>query len=305
MSARRIVAAFVVTLIAAAAHAQEFDIFDANDFLDPRERGAVFQKDSLGLAEPGEPFTIMRVFVGRIVNDYQWRNVPTGAESNFVHLATSFYRGDQQFTAKLTTFFGEDGAELPSYRGTLQFGQYFVTTPGRTKPAEPGPPRDGEPIVQDDPRAAGRYLLTAAMEHNPFDDGRKFLYEYGIESTAYMRKGKRVVSGSLVWTHRIVSNTTSIDRISYYYRLGDRTYLNGRFRGNAYLGVGGERNDGWHWGVTRAVFTGTIEIPALRTGLNIAYAPTFVPGRETRKTYHEVAVFLDTTALRRLGRLIE
>lgn len=293
MNARLVLAA--ILLLAATAHAQELDIFEANDFIDPRERGAVFAEDgTFGLLEPGEPFTVMRVFAGRIVNDYQWRNVQTGAESNFLHLATTLYRGDKQFTAKLTTFQGDKEAELPSYRGTLQYGQYFVTM---------APPKVDD--AEEDMRVAGRYLFTASMEHNPFDDGRPLLYEYGFETTGYARKGKRKVSGSLVWMHRVVSKDQSIDRVTYYYRFADRTYLNGRFRWNAYVGIGGERNDGWHWGATRAVLTGAIEIPALRTGLNVAYAPTYVPGRNTRNTYHEVAIFLDTTALRRLGRLID
>ena len=302
-------AALLVITLAAAAHGQEFDIFDANDFLDPREHGAVFRKDSpFGLSEAGEPFTVMRVFFGRIANDYQWRNVPTGAESNFAHLVTTFYRGDKQLTAKLTSFQGDDDAKLPQYRGTLQFGQYFVTADAiRKESTEWWEAVDlgAEAGKDDDVRVVGRYLVTAGLEHNPYDDGRQFLYEYGFESTGYVRKGKRAVSGSFVWTHRIVSKDKSIDRLTYYYRVGDRTYLNGRFRWNAYLGVGGERNDGWHWGATRVVLTGAIEIPALRTGLNIAYAPTYVPGRGTRNTYHEVAVFLDTTALRKLGRLID
>lgn len=296
MSAR-LFAPMLAIIAAAAVHAQELDIFEANDFIDPRERGAVFSKDgTFGLVDPGEQFTIMRVFVGRIVNDYQWRNVQTETESNFVHLATSVYRGDKQFTAKLTSFHADDEARLPSYRGTLQFGQYFVTeAPAKLNVAEEA----------DDVRIAGRYVATASLEHNPYDDGRALLYEYGLEATGYARKGRRSVAGSLVWMHRVVSEKQSIDRLTYFYRVGDRTYLNGRFRWNAYLGFGGERNDGWHWGATRAVLTGSVEIPALRTGLNVAYAPTFVPGRDRRNTYHEVAVFLDTTALRRLGRLIE
>lgn len=309
MTARRLAAA-VVLFGAATLRAQEFDIFEANDFVDPRERGAVFSAEQrFGVTDPGQPFTVMRVFTGRIVNDYQWRNVPTGAESNFVHLATTFYRGDKQFTAKLTSFYGDDDAQLPSYRGTLQFGQYFVTAAVKTREEEPQPDvidaEAEDDSSEDDVRAAGRYLLTAGLEHNPFDDGPLVLYEYGIESTGYVRKGNTAVSGSLVWTHRIVSEEKSIDRVSYYYRFGDRTYLNGRFRGSASAGIGGERNDGWHWGAMRVVLTGSVEIPLLRTGLNVAYAPTFVPGRATRNTYHEVAVFLDTTALRRLGRLID
>jgi hypothetical protein len=298
----RAAAALLCIVFSVSALGQELEVFDVSDFIDPRDRGAVFDPTKpFGLLESGQQFLLMRAYTGRVLNDYQWRNAASGAEANFLHLTTNLYRGDKQYNAKLTFFQGGDDAHLTSYRGTLQYAQYFVTANSARLQRERG---NEKPEEKEDIRIAGRYAFTLSAEHNPYSEGPRFLYEYGIESTGYVRYRNRSVVGSLVWTHRTVSAEKTIDRISYYYRLGDRTYRNGLFRWNANLGFGAERNDGWHFGATRVVMAGSVEIPVLRSALNVAYAPTYLPGRSGRKTYHEVVVFLDSTVLSHIGNLL-
>src|SRR6476646_9304387 len=93
----------IALLYAAAAAAQEFDIYDPNDFIDPRVRGVVFDTQRNGVVESGMDFTLMHIYAGSIY-DYQWRTASTGADLKFLHLATTYYHGDKQFNLKLTGF---------------------------------------------------------------------------------------------------------------------------------------------------------------------------------------------------------
>jgi hypothetical protein len=93
-----LVAAFVLS--AAAASAQELAIFDLNDFVDPRQLGAVpVSKHRFGCPCP-------TVFVTRVMTgwDHEYINVTraTRTEVAFAHVATSVYHGPWQLNAKLS-----------------------------------------------------------------------------------------------------------------------------------------------------------------------------------------------------------
>jgi hypothetical protein len=305
MNALRVAAA--VVFCAAAVHAQELDLFDPNDFIDPRERGAVFKDSGFGTSEPGDAFTLTRAYAGR-VSDYQWRNTPTNADLSFAHLTTNFYRGDKQLNLKLTVLEGNTEARVPAYRGTIQFGQYFVTSE-RNAGASKG---------DSDLRMSGRWLVTLAAEENTLTpqpqlranaefgagasssdpDDPTFLYEFGFEVDGYLRYRRAGVVGSIVWMRRKVAENQVIDRLTYVYRLPERPV--GNVRLNASLGFGGERNDGWQWGATRALLVASYDIERLNGSVNLAYGPTVVPGARHRNVYHELAVYVDSTLLARL-----
>lgn len=294
-----ILATAVSVVVVAAAAAQEFDIFDANDFLDPRVRGAVFSnkqcgqvRDSrCGIDSEGTPFTIGRIYAGR-VGDYVWRNKQTKVDLNFIHLTTSVYRRENQFNAKLTLLDGEKDTGLPRYRGTLQYGYYFLTD-------SPDPEADAKDTSA---RAAGRILVSASLEENGFaraggdTAGHDYNYELGAQLDAYVRVKGRSAIGSLVWVRRYAYDEGIVHRVTYFYRNGD--LVKGPFRLSTSLGLGGEKVGEWHWGALRAVLQVAIDIKPLRTTLNLVYAPSYVPRQSERRTHHEVAVFVDATVFR-------
>lgn len=294
MNAARI--ATLALLCAAALRAQELELFDPNDFIDPRERGAVFQAGGWATSDPGDDFSLLRGYAGR-VSDYQWRNTPTNAELSFLHLTANLYRAQRQLNLKLTVLDGNTEAQVPAYRGMIQYGQYFVTRErsGRTSTDE------------SDLRMSGRWLLTAAAEENtlrrapssapeatPANDS-PLLYEFGVEVDGYLRYRRAAVVGSVVWTRRKVAENQVIDRLTYVYRLPERTL--GNVRLNASLGFGGERSDGWNWGASRALLIASYDIERWNGSINFAYGPTYVPGERLRHVYHEVAIYIDRTLL--------
>ena len=145
---RTAIATIILFALSATAGAQELDLFDPTDFIDPRERDGVFREGKIGLSEHGRPFWLVRAYGGRVA-DYQWRNTSTDADLTFAHVASSFYRGDKQLTVKFTAFRADEEAKIPAYRGTVQLGQYFLTRRLPLGDATPG-----------DPRISGRLLLT-------------------------------------------------------------------------------------------------------------------------------------------------
>jgi hypothetical protein len=273
-------------LICAAARAQEIDIFDWNDFIDPRERGAEFKNELVGLEKPGSPFYLVRLYGGG-VSDYQWRNSRDKANLTFLHGEGSFYRSDKQLNLQVTFFHADNDAKMPTYRAMVQFGKYFSIRG-----------KDGQ-------RVANRILFLYAVEDDPYGSEEKDgigpvrdNHELGIELD--MQLG--TVDGAFIWMRRRVDAATFIDRLSYLYRFRERERSNGRLRFSAAIGAGTERRtEGWQCCLARAVLTATFVVPLIDTGVNVAWAPTYSPSSTRREMHHEVAVSLDRTVLARIG----
>jgi hypothetical protein len=289
--------------LCATVRAQELDIFDPTDYIDPRERGGVFREGKIGLSDPGPPFAVIRAYAGR-VNDYQWHDTVTDADLWFAHVASSFYRGDKQLTVKFTAFHADQDANVPAYRGTVQLGQYFLT---RRLPIDDAP---------GDPRISGRVLVTWSAEENPFRDERsrgRLNHDFGAQADLRLPLPIRIgtadhIDGSIVWMRRRLGDGDYVDRISYLYRFRQRLRSNGRLHLNAHLGLGTQRDETWRCCLARAVFTATFVIPRLDTGINVAFAPTWSRGiadRDVHKGMHnELAIYLDRTVLARLGDIV-
>jgi len=120
--------------IAVPAGAQELDIFDINDFVDPRELGA--RAEGRGrLRCPCDPFFISRAMAGGVTR-YVDVLRPTNTDVTFLHLATSYYRGPWQFNWKHTRLnaddFGLNDAAVavslvtPENKNTVQAARYFA-----------------------------------------------------------------------------------------------------------------------------------------------------------------------------------
>jgi hypothetical protein len=276
-------------VLAGAAQAQEFDIFDENDFLDPRIRGAEFRSDGRRVRDPGTDFQILRMSTGGISN-YTWRSEPTNANVGFLHLTHSIYRGGYQANFKLTTLQAGSRAALPRYRATTQFARYFLT------PIVNGASKEREQI-------AGRLLLTASFEENRVRTAggaaRDYNLEIGAELDAAIPLPRgRNANGSLVWVRRELGQKAGrIQRLTYFYRFVDRTYF-GRVRFGTSLGVGGEKQTEWHWGAARLGFLSSINISRAGT-MKLTYTPTVLPASRDRRVYQEIALFFDRTLMKR------
>jgi hypothetical protein len=298
-------------LVAAAARAQEFDVFDFNDFVDPRLHGVIFKNNGVQGRDNGDWLTITRLTSGGIAN-YEWRNNPTGARVVFANLVTSSYLGLTQANFKVTTlhdFDGDNGRSfLPRYRFTTQLARYFVINSHR----------DAGPFTLD--QLAGRLLLSASLEENRFArtalrpggpppgqtpdatlspsavtlHKRRLNSELGAElDLSIPLPHGAVANGSLVIVSRDMGDLGRTHRVTYFYRLEDRT-LNDRIRISTSLGVGGEKSKEWHWGALRAGFIGAVKL-GKRATLNAAWTPTYQPGARNHRVFHEVALFVDRT----------
>jgi hypothetical protein len=129
-------ALILMLILCGTAHAQELDIFDINDFVDPRELGA--QPGSYGLLHcPCDSFVVSR-FISGGVADFVDALRPAHVDVSFAHLATSFYYGPWQVNWKKTQlnradltpheypFFFELRGIAPDNKNTLQVGRYFT-----------------------------------------------------------------------------------------------------------------------------------------------------------------------------------
>jgi hypothetical protein len=296
---RSLVAA-ALSLCSLALHAQEIDIFDPVDFVDPRTRGAVFREGRFGLEKPGTTFSLIRVSGGR-VGDYQWRNEDTDADLSFAHVTANIYRSAYQLNLKFTGFRADDDADIPSYRGTVQFGRYFLS--------------DRIPVPDTkDARVSGRVMFTWSIEDNPFVESNStrqdsYNHEFGARTDIRLPLPRFVsadsIDGSIIWMRRRIDANHYVDRLTYLYRFRQRLRSNGRLRLNATLGAGAQRGGGWHCCVSRAVLTATFVVPGIDTGINVAFAPTYSPARGGgRRTHNELAIYLDRTAFSKLAEVI-
>jgi hypothetical protein len=324
---RRSLITFALLFTAASLSAQEFDVFDLNDFVDPRLHGAVYDHHGK-LTDRGDVFRLVRIATGGI-SDYAWRSTPTHDNVGFLHVVASEYRGNLQANLKATFLEGQHDNALPRYRLMTQVAHY--TLHQASSEVKKGGVR----------RIAGRALLSMAIEENRLDvitgaPVRRFNTEIAAEvDVAMSLPGGRNASGSLVWTSRqtatpgeqiCVANCTNalplefldpsqppspkyvftpgqthrIQRASYYYRLEEHTLAN-RYRFGVSFGVGGEKTDRWRWGATRVGVRGAMDVGHLGT-FNVTWTPTFVPRSVGRRTTQEVAIFLDQTVWAFLGR---
>lgn len=269
----------------AVVHAQEFDIFDASDFLDPRIRGVEFVPDENGIMfKDKNRFLLTRVSFGA-VSDYYWRIAPTGADVLVTHVATSYYRGRHQLNLKLTNFNVRNAEEhepvIPRRRVTVQWGMYHARR-------DPAPPKDAN-ISDGDPIILSRYLISGSIEDSrPFgDEARNRSYELAGEMD--MRLPLANVVGTLSYAYRNAVDGSQ-QRFAFVYRTGQRSMH--RLRVDTSIGYVAQRAERWQWGNIRPVIHARIPIEKLSTRIHLAYGPTIsvLGGIRVR---HEVAAFLD------------
>jgi hypothetical protein len=189
-------------LLASAASAQELAIFDLNDFVDPRELGAVptsFQRFGC----PCNTLLITRAVTGW---DHEYINVTRATRTDvaFGHVATSVYRGPWQVNAKFTKLheldrLSETNIERASLRNffVLQLAYYFR-----------GP---GSSSLRTEISWRGTNYREAAHDF--------FYQEFGAEVDTQVKVFGRSIEGSLILTTLLQGNRRREDsRLGYVQR---------------------------------------------------------------------------------------
>ena len=282
---------------AVAARAQEFDIFDTNDFLDPRMRGVALIPDEHGIKMSDEaPFLVSKISVGR-VSDYYSRTMPTGADLNVAHLATSYYRGRHQFNLKLTDYqnYGNGPSEstpMPRRRATFQWGVYEADVLNSPARPDADPPKDVTHSV-----VLNRYMFSLSVE-DAFMNAKSRNYELGSEVD--VRIPGTEVLGTLSYVMRHTPDGVA-QRFAYVYRFGQEGFK--RVNVDWSLGYVAQKANHWQWGNLRPAVHARIALDRLSSAIHVAYAPTIsvIGGIRMR---HETAIFVDYTTIAHVFRRV-
>ena len=290
--------------------AQELDIYDINDFVDPRDLG----KDS---------FLVSRIIVGGVTR-YLDVFRPTNSDVAFGHLATSYYRGSWQANWKHTRIttnnfpdvFDRNSSEVepngafpgpgrgfafsptPENKNTLQLARYFAV--GRA--ASPSIIR----IEATWTSVEYRHLLPNPGEQSS-DFHSRFENEVGFEGDIPWRVGRFPVVTSLVYVGRFkTSHTTAADpptRRATLLQRAPRISL-GRWSIDTAVALGSVHADSrWHdLLIQPSLHVTSPTIPGVDVRVHFKYAPAIgelgpPPPGETKqsRTVNQISVFMERT----------
>jgi len=188
-------------MVCAALQAQELDIYDIDDFVDPRIFGAVAAPHGR-INCPCDPFLVSRLMAGGVANYVDVLRV-TDSGASFVHLATSYYRGPWQANWKVTQLnregFGSDhpalrsntSAATPQNKNTLQLARYLAVGP------------HGSPsIIRMEATFTFAQYRQAAPVNGQFTFASRHEHEFGFEGDIPWRLGRFPMITSLVYVGR-------------------------------------------------------------------------------------------------------
>ncbi|HKO57611.1 MAG TPA: hypothetical protein VJ276_17185 [Thermoanaerobaculia bacterium] len=290
---RRLLFALLLALLAGGAAAQEFDVFELSDFVDPRLRGGLFDGSGIRMVERGNTYDIARVFAGG-VSKYEWLGTPSEKPVGFVRVTNSLYSGPAQVNVNFTALGARGDARIPRYRGNVQLALYRAQNVRLRKDAE-------------DDQIVSRYLVTLAVEQyaardpdnapTALDGSRQ--YEFGSEMDVRLPLRRFDILGTVVYLNRRAEDGHRLQRLTYLYRLNELTFH--KLRINAILGFGSERTDRWHWADFRPALRVSMPIEWLDGSVHVAYAPTISTSGGVR-TVHETAIFIDHTFVSHLRK---
>jgi hypothetical protein len=294
----RTAVAVLIALAASIAHAQELDIFELSDFMDPRLRGAQFDREGTLAISPGADFNIVRAVGGGVLN-YDWRTRPTDTAVNFIHLVASHYSGLMQGNVKLTTMQAENGSSIPQYRISSQLARYMLTD-------------DKNLDTGEIEKVAGRWLLTTALEqsrvcgsakesrgqarvcHTHLDSevGAQIDTEFPIS-----RSGEKG-TGSFIFAFRNTAEEGRIFRGTLVTRVTDKAFE--RTRVGIVFDASVERaSSAWRFGAVRLGFSYAVDLAA-GLAINFGWTPAFVTTEPGHRLHNEVAIFLDRTVFSKI-----
>jgi hypothetical protein len=302
-------------LLCGKAAAQELDIFDINDFVDPRALGATVS-DTGRLQCPCRHFLASRFLTGR-VNQYDENAIATRANVFFGRLATSYYAGLWQLNWKSSILRAPGNIQdvrplsrliTPRQKHSLQVGRYWAIGTGRS---------DSEPVML---RAEvswalnGYHGIAVRRPRHPVSTYQSFFgEELGLEVDTSLPLLGRRISGSFVivggfdggqrfssvMRFRSPAEAFRNKRVSYVYRL---PRVSGA--GVSFDATFGAETFFRHWTREGLILVPSLEatsqpVPKLGTRVHLRYEPSiYRPGRTT----HQLAVFIDQPVLLRASR---
>ena len=307
--------AFVLVLICAAFSgipmlAQELDLYDINDFVDPRELGA--RAESRGrLLCPCDSFLVSRVVTGGATS-YLDVFRPTNSDATFLHLATSYYRGAWQANWKHTQLNREDlgpghsevqrgSVPVPDNKNILQLARYFAV--GRGASAS---------IIRIEASwTRAEYRQQPRDANGPFGDFHsRFENEFGFEGDIPWRIGRFPIVTSLVYVGRSgIPGGAGIRRVTLLQR-APRVSL-GSWSLDTAVAVGSVHADNrWHGALIQpSLHLISPTIPGANVRVHIKYAPAYgelgpPPAGERRhsKLENQFSIFIDRTLFAKLFR---
>lgn len=311
---------FMLLLLASgiAISAQELDVFESSDFLDPRLRGVEFAEDGSSTTAQGVDFAILRVLGGGSSN-YTWRTRPSEDAATFLNVASSYYRGVHQLNVEFTQLWSHGDASLPRRRATVQFGRYLLT-------------KARDPDTQEMKDVASRLAFTWTVDENrlcaerpPVGGGvggvecdNHYELEAGMQFDASFPLPKgRTGMGSFIVTARDTSGRDSLSvsprafiedddrggaepdreyRATFVGRVLDREIR--RMRIGLSYDVSGEYVGALRMGAVRGGVSASIDV--LGVALTGVWRPSYVPNAPDRSFFNEFAFMIDRVALSRV-----
>lgn len=305
------VLAFLATLCIPCA-AQELDIFELNDFVDPRLRGV--EMEDLKVTSPGTNYQFFRAIFGGIAN-YTTRTKPTHADVGFVHLAGSLYSGMNQFNVRVTTLQEQGTGSRPLVRITGQFARYSFSS------LEDSRDHNKKEIIAD------RYLLTSSVEerdicestpvnvkpsqtprqpteHVTFGGGAGTTCKRHIDSELAVQADSALgpIGSSDLMMYSLGLRNTFEDGFVYRGTIGMRLLQLGSTQNGFRVAWDHSLENGrgsFHIGATRLAFGYSHRIMKGVT-LHGVWQPSYVPRQPGRRVNHEFGVFLDTKLFARI-----
>jgi hypothetical protein len=312
--------ALAVLVAALDARAQELSIFDVNDFVDPRELGAVATERGTFLC-PCSRMLISRLITGW---DREFVNIsrPTPFDVAFAHLATSYYRGAMQYNVKMSAIrdvhlpsnqpTAVDTRDVPRHALTLQAARYRARgakgkaarveitwrmthyhQPARRVIAGPGPETRTE------------HYTRSLIDH-----------EYGIEYDLAIPIFRRAFLGSLSYTalggeHPTLTSSADRSRIAYTQRFPNFSVGPLRLETSFMAAIFGDGIRFKRFGQATIRPSAQVSVPIGSTGVNLSvrYSPSFTlhrPPRHVGGGYdwndaEELAIFVDRVVFARVN----
>jgi hypothetical protein len=312
MTHRRSLAAlfFFVTCAALPCVAQELDIFELTDFVDPRLRGA--EVEDLKVTEPGANYRFVRAIAGGVAN-YTTRTTPTRGDVSFLHLAGSFYSGMNQLNLRLTATQNGD-FNRPLMRVTTQYARYSFSEfkDENAKKTE---------VITD------RYLFSGVAEERevcgtiqrpptntlpirsarPQRDSTNVSYreckrhidtELAVQSDSSIFPGADTDFVGFLFGVRDTVEEGVVYRGTLAMRFLQRDFKRSRFSFSLDHSLENGRGS-FHFGATRASLGYSLSLMK-RTWLHAVWQPSYVPREPGRRVNNEFGVFVDTTVLARV-----
>ncbi len=252
-----------VFIFSYSCFAQELELFELDDFVDPKEFRTNVQNDTI----KSQSFLATYVLAG-VDRNYQFRNEFSKSTISFIRITNSLYFSHFQMNLKLAKLNSHTCKNIncdgtPNFKSRLQFAIYSLDE--TTK------------------EYLGRYQFSWNVVNRP---GRGLIHEFSIDLDFSIPDENWPFYGGLIYANK------PWEKEQYLGFAGRYTII--RFENNSNLkwgiGISGEDIGVWRWGVFRNEFSVELSGIPLSSSLHIIYSLS-------RQLYigewnHEVGAFL-------------